>query len=50
MRYDDESRPLVLAFKHGDKLQLAPALGCFMHRAGASLLAETDVIVPVPLH
>ncbi|HTC19093.1 MAG TPA: ComF family protein [Stellaceae bacterium] len=50
MRYDEESRPLVLAFKHGDKLQLAPALGRFMRRAGASLLAETDVIVPVPLH
>lgn len=50
MRYDEESRPLVLAFKHGDKLQLAPALSRFMRRAGESLLAETDVIVPVPLH
>jgi ComF family protein len=50
LRYDEESRPLVLAFKHGDRLQLAPALGQFMRRAGASLLAETDLIVPVPLH
>ena len=50
LRYDEESRPLVLAFKHGDRLQLAPALGRFMHRAGTKLLAETDVIVPVPLH
>jgi len=50
MRYDEESRPLVLAFKHGDRLQLAPSLGQFMRRAGAALLAETDVIVPVPLH
>lgn len=50
LRYDDASRPLVLAFKHGDKLQLAPALGHFMRRAGADLLVSCDVIVPVPLH
>ncbi len=50
LRYDEESRALVLAFKHGDRLQLAPALGQFMRRAGTGLLAETDVIIPVPLH
>ncbi|HVA35247.1 MAG TPA: ComF family protein [Stellaceae bacterium] len=50
MRYDEASRTLVLAFKHGDKLQLAPALGLFMRRAGAELLATCDVIAPVPLH
>ena len=50
LRYDEESRALVLAFKHGDRLQLAPALGQFMRRAGAALIAETDVIIPVPLH
>ncbi|MGH7014921.1 MAG: ComF family protein [Stellaceae bacterium] len=50
MRYDDASRTLVLAFKHGDKLQFAPALGRFMRRADAELLAACDVIVPVPLH
>ena len=50
LRYDDESRRLVLAFKHGDRLHLAPALGRWMRRAGAELLAETDIVVPVPLH
>ncbi len=50
MRYDGASRTLILAFKHGDKLQLAPALGQFMRRAGAELLATCDVIAPVPLH
>ncbi|HKR18535.1 MAG TPA: ComF family protein [Stellaceae bacterium] len=50
LRYDEASRTLVLAFKHGDKLQLAPALGRFMRRAGAELLATCDVIAPVPLH
>lgn len=50
VRYDDASRALVLAFKHGDKLQLAPALGRFMRRAGAELIGGCDVIAPVPLH
>jgi len=50
LRYDEGSRTLVLGFKHGDKLQLAPALGRFMRQAGAELLVACDVIVPVPLH
>jgi ComF family protein len=50
MRYDEASRRLVLAFKHGDRLHLAPAFGRWMRRAGAELLAEADVLVPVPLH
>jgi ComF family protein len=50
MVYDEESRRLVLAFKHGDRLHLAPALGSWMRRAGAELLAQCDVLVPVPLH
>jgi ComF family protein len=50
MRYDEASRPLVLAFKHGDRLHLAPAFGTWMRRAGAELLAGADLLVPVPLH
>ena len=50
MRYDDASRRLILAFKHGDRLHLAPAFGGWMRRAGTDLLAEADLIVPVPLH
>lgn len=49
-RYDEHSRPLVLRFKHGDRLEGAPAFARWMARAGAELLAEADVIVPVPLH
>ena len=49
-RYDEASRALVLALKHGDKLQLAPALARFMRQAGGRLLQECDAIVPVPLH
>lgn len=50
MRYDDSSRELVLALKHGDRLHLAPTLAQWMRRAGAELLAEADLLVPVPLH
>ncbi len=50
LRYDEESRGLILAFKHGDRLHLAPTFGTWMRRAGATLLAEADVLVPVPLH
>jgi ComF family protein len=48
--YDDTARALVHRLKYGDRLDLAPALGGMMARAGAELLAEADVIVPVPLH
>jgi len=48
--YDDASRKLVLRLKHADRLDLAPALAGWMARAGSNLLAECDLIVPVPLH
>jgi ComF family protein len=49
-RYDDTARLLVHRLKYSDRLDLAPALGGMMARAGAELAAECDVIVPVPLH
>ena len=48
--YDDGSRGAVLAFKHGDRTDAAPAFGAWMARAGAALLADADLMVPVPLH
>ncbi|MGQ9369125.1 ComF family protein [Azospirillum sp. ST 5-10] len=48
--YDDASRPLVLGFKHGDRTHAARAFGAWLARAGAELLAEADLLVPVPLH
>ena len=50
LRYDDGSRGLILAFKHGDRLHGAPAFGEWMRRAGAALLADADLLMPVPLH
>ena len=49
-RYDDASRPLVLGFKHADETHAAPAYGRWLARAGAELLADADLVAPVPLH
>lgn len=48
--YDDASRPLVLGFKHADQTHLATGLARMMGQAGATMLANCDGIVPVPLH
>jgi len=48
--YDARSRRLVLPFKHGDRTDIARACGGWMARAGADLLAEADLVAPVPLH
>ena len=50
VRYDDIARALVLTFKYGDRLDLAPMMGRWMARAGHELLAEADALIPVPLH
>ncbi|NQU72369.1 MAG: ComF family protein, partial [Rhodospirillales bacterium] len=49
-RYDEHSRDLVISFKHRDRIDAAPAYGKWMARAGREILAEADLIVPVPLH
>ncbi len=48
--YDDAIKPILLRFKHADRLHPVPALAAWMVRAGAELWAEADLIVPVPLH
>ncbi len=50
VRYDDVARTLVHALKYQDRTDLAPAMGRWMARAGRELLAEADILVPVPLH
>jgi ComF family protein len=50
VRYDDISRALVLSFKYGDRLDLAPMMGQWMARAGRELLSGADALLPVPLH
>jgi ComF family protein len=48
--YDAHSRQMILAFKHGDRLEGAPAFARWMARAGAEILEDADYIVAVPLH
>lgn len=50
LRYDAHARRLILPFKHADRTELAETLAPHMARAGAALLAEADLLVPVPLH
>lgn len=47
---DGPARLLIHRLKYGDRLELARPLGSWMARAGAELLAEAEVVVPVPLH
>jgi ComF family protein len=50
MAYDDGSRDFILRFKHADRTEGAPAYAAWMARAGADILDDAEVIVPVPLH
>ncbi len=50
MRYDQSSRALILGFKHADRTEGAAGYGAWLARAGAGLVAEADLIAPVPLH
>ncbi len=50
VRYDDVARTLVHALKYQDRTDLAPTMGRWMARAGRELLAEANLLVPVPLH
>jgi ComF family protein len=50
LRYDTHGRRLILPFKHADRTELSAVLAPHMARAGAALLREADLLVPVPLH
>jgi len=48
--FDDVAKNLVHGLKYRDRLDLTASMAGWMARAGADLLADADVIVPVPLH
>ena len=50
LAYDEASRDLILALKHRAERAGVAAFAGWMAHAGAALLAEADVLVPVPLH
>lgn len=49
-RYDGPARALVHALKFRDRMETAKLMAMLMSRAGAELIADCDVVVPVPLH
>lgn len=48
--YDDASRDLILAFKHGDKTHLTVTFAPLLARVGDEILKDANLLVPVPLH
>jgi len=50
LEYRDTARRLILAYKHGDRLDLAPAFARWMAHAGRPLFDPDVVVVPIPLH
>lgn len=48
--YRGTGRKLVLMLKHGDRLDLVPALGDWTARAALPLVRPDMIVVPVPVH
>lgn len=48
--YIGVARQMAQSLKFGDRTELAPTMARWMMRAGGELLADADVLVPVPLH
>lgn len=50
LMYRDNGRRLVLALKHGDRMDLARPASAWMLRAAQPILTSEMLVVPVPLH
>jgi len=48
--YDDASKPIVHALKYRDRHEAALLMARLMARAGARLLPDAELVIPVPLH
>ena len=48
--YAGVARRMVQGLKYNDRTELAPWMARWMLRAGAELVADADVVIPVPLH
>jgi ComF family protein len=48
--YDDNSRKLILDFKHGGRTDGLRFFAAQMLRAGGQILEGADMLIPVPLH
>lgn len=49
-RYSDTMRELIQSFKYRDRHEGLPLFARWLRRAGTELLADADLIVPVPLY
>lgn len=50
LAYDGGARRLILAFKHGDRTDLARPLSLWLARAARPMVTPRTLIAPVPLH
>lgn len=48
--YAGAGRRMVLGLKHGDRLDMVRPLATWMIAAGRPLVAQADIVAPVPLH
>jgi predicted amidophosphoribosyltransferase len=48
--YSGVARQMAQGLKYRDRTDLAPWMARWMLRAGAELIADADIVVPVPLH
>jgi ComF family protein len=48
--YSGVAREMVQGLKYNDRTDLAPWMARWMARAGVDLIADADLVVPVPLH
>jgi ComF family protein len=50
MPYSGSGRKIVLKLKHGDRLDMVMPLARWMSTIGKHLIAQSDLLIPVPLH
>lgn len=50
MLYRDNARRLVLALKHGDRLDLARPAAHWLHRVAGPMIKPGMIVAPIPLH
>lgn len=48
--YEGRMKEIIHALKYERRRSIAPPLGALMRECGQALLADADVVVPVPLH
>lgn len=50
LKYNDISKKLILAFKHGDHLELTDLLIKLISQNSFHIIEQNDILIPVPLH